>query len=91
MTRIGGHVLILDQYGPRPIFHDYGNPAGRVLLPDGWWRIEIRTPCGEIHWAQEWRDVPGQPSEVRNSLRRGITLRRDHASRFARPCRRCFR
>lgn len=86
-------VVVFDLGKPELVFHRFEEWAARphpVTLDDGWIRNEHRTRCGLVTWRVEWRDVAGKfTSETRNEITRGTVLRRDHASRIGRLCRRC--
>lgn len=76
------------------VFHVAGPMRGRIPLDDGWLRTEIRTRCGEVTYAHEWREDPSgdwRKNEHRRSIDRGTFLRRDHAEKIGRPCARCER
>ena len=87
-------VLIFALWPTVPVFHASGVWRGRIELDDGWLRSEVRTACGIVHYAHEWREHPSgdwRKTEHRAETDRGTSLRRDHATKFARPCGRCFR
>ncbi len=76
------------------VYHLSGPMRGRIRLEDRWLRTEVRTRCGEVTYAHEWReDLDGdwRKTESRGRVDRGTFLRRDHAEKIGRPCARCER
>jgi hypothetical protein len=57
--RAGEHVIVFDT-SRRPgqiVGHQWGH-FHRADLEDGWLRSEIRTACGRLLHAAEWRELP---------------------------------
>jgi hypothetical protein len=96
-------AVILQRWAERPVFHlllPWGNGGGhqvtRSELDDGRIRVEHRTllACGRTHDRWGWIEDPtvetwyGRTSDEHRT-EHGIVLRRDHAEKIGRLCRRC--
>lgn len=95
-------VAIFTRWRAEPVFHlarsweDGGHETSRSDHPDGFVIVEHRTylECGRVLDAWGWHDHgDGRPWPERYSdeweRRPALILRRDHAEKIGRLCRRC--
>lgn len=71
------------------------NLRARLDVPAGFRLVWVRTACGTLLSAQWWYEPRdwSRPSTFEGEYdhpNSKVELRKDHASTFARPCRRCY-